>query len=223
MFDDNATCTEDGTKTATCDRCDATDTIADDGSATGHVDKDGDNICDTCSADLTPENTCEYCGKVHEGFFGKIMQCFHNIFLKLRNFFSGSSGFHLHRYNTVVTEPTCTEQGYTSHICTVCGRTYIDEYTDPLGHNFGEWLTDVEPTCIAEGRQYRVCDRCGEKEEQPVSVSSVHTDVNGDGVCDRCGKSGVCNYCGQIHNGLFGGLVKVLHNALHTITRFFKK
>ena len=36
VSDNNATCEEDGTKTATCDRCDATDTQADENSALGH-------------------------------------------------------------------------------------------------------------------------------------------------------------------------------------------
>lgn len=36
VSDKNATCTKDGTKTAKCDSCDMTDTIKDDGSATGH-------------------------------------------------------------------------------------------------------------------------------------------------------------------------------------------
>lgn len=37
VSDGNATCTADGTKTAKCDRCDATDTVADVGSALGHT------------------------------------------------------------------------------------------------------------------------------------------------------------------------------------------
>ena len=37
VSDNNATCTEDGTKTAKCDRCDATDTIPDPGTAKGHT------------------------------------------------------------------------------------------------------------------------------------------------------------------------------------------
>ena len=223
VSDGNASCTEDGTKTATCDRCDATDTITDEGSATGHIDADGDSICDNCGADVTPENTCEYCGKVHEGFFGKIVQFFHNIFLKLRKFFGGFGDIHLHSYESVETEPTCTEQGYTTHTCKICGRTYTDSYTDALGHNFGEWVTDVKPTCKAEGHQYRICDRCGEKEEQSIPISSVHVDVGEDGQCDVCGKTGVCSFCGRIHNGFLGGLVKGVHNVLYTITRFFKK
>jgi hypothetical protein len=34
-------------------------------------------------------------------------------------------------YNDVVTPPTTTSQGYTTHTCTVCGYSYKDNYTDP--------------------------------------------------------------------------------------------
>ena len=37
-------------------------------------------------------------------------------------------------YNDVVTAPTVTEQGYTTHTCTVCGYSYVDSYTDALGY-----------------------------------------------------------------------------------------
>jgi len=36
-----------------------------------------------------------------------------------------------HSYESVVTPPT-TEQGYTTHTCTVCGDSYRDSYTDPV-------------------------------------------------------------------------------------------
>ena len=37
-------------------------------------------------------------------------------------------------YNDVVTQPTVTEQGYTTHTCTVCGYSFVDSYVDPLGY-----------------------------------------------------------------------------------------
>ncbi len=37
-------------------------------------------------------------------------------------------------YNDVVTAPTATEQGYTTHTCTVCGYSFVDSYTDALGY-----------------------------------------------------------------------------------------
>ena len=41
-----------------------------------------------------------------------------------------------HSYNAVVTPPTATEQGYTTHTCTECGDTYKDTYTPALGSNY---------------------------------------------------------------------------------------
>ena len=38
-----------------------------------------------------------------------------------------------HSYEAEVTPPTETEQGYTTHTCSVCGDSYVDNYTDPTG------------------------------------------------------------------------------------------
>ena len=59
VSDGNATCTEDGTMTAVCDNgCGETDTVADEGSA-GHVDANGDFICDKCKVYEYPEEAKE--------------------------------------------------------------------------------------------------------------------------------------------------------------------
>ncbi len=38
-----------------------------------------------------------------------------------------------HNYVSVVTPPTYTEYGYTTHTCSVCGDTYEDSYIEPIG------------------------------------------------------------------------------------------
>ena len=65
-----------------------------------------------------------------------------------------------HNYDTVVTAPTCTEQGYTTHTC-VCGHSYTDAYTDPTGHVHGIPAEEnrVEPSCTVPG-SYDVVTRC---------------------------------------------------------------
>ena len=35
-------------------------------------------------------------------------------------------------YSSVVTAPTATSQGYTTYTCTVCGYSYVGDYTDPI-------------------------------------------------------------------------------------------
>ena len=54
-----------------------------------------------------------------------------------------------HVFESVVTDPTYTEQGYTTHTCTICGYSYVDSYTDCLVHNGwvkedGNWYFYVE-------------------------------------------------------------------------------
>ena len=50
---------------------------------------------------------------------------------------------HFHSYQTSVTGPTCTEQGYTSHSCT-CGKHYVTDYVDALEH---DWAGDACRIC----------------------------------------------------------------------------
>ena len=65
-----------------------------------------------------------------------------------------------HDYNiTEVVDPTCTEQGYTKHICTICGEWYATDYVEASGHSFGELLTK-EATCTEDGYTYYACMNC---------------------------------------------------------------
>ena len=40
-----------------------------------------------------------------------------------------------HSYSAVVTPPTATEQGYTTHTCGNCGDSYVDSYIDAVGES----------------------------------------------------------------------------------------
>ncbi len=64
-----------------------------------------------------------------------------------------------HDYNTEKKEPDCESAGYTVHTCGVCGANYT-EIHDALGHDFGEWHTEVEPACTESGFMKRECSRC---------------------------------------------------------------
>ena len=41
-----------------------------------------------------------------------------------------------HDYDSVVTPPTCTESGYTTHTCANCGNIYVDSEVPATGHSF---------------------------------------------------------------------------------------
>ena len=74
---------------------------------------------------------------------------------------------HVHAYTANTIEPDCISGGYTVYICS-CGEQYTDNYTDALGHDFGEWVTVKEPTVSSEGQQEKTCFRCGYTEVQSI-------------------------------------------------------
>ncbi len=65
-----------------------------------------------------------------------------------------------HPYDAVVTDPTCTEDGYTTYTCPDCGDTYVDDYVDALDHYYVGVVTD--PTCTDKGYTTYTCDRCSD-------------------------------------------------------------
>ena len=65
-----------------------------------------------------------------------------------------------HKYEAVVTEPTCTEAGYTTYTCSVCGDSYVADEVAALGHNYEAVVT--APTCTAEGYTTYTCSACGD-------------------------------------------------------------
>ena len=83
-------------------------------------------------ADCKNKAICDECGEAY-GDFGK------------------------HRYDAVVTAPTCTEKGYTTHTCSGCKDSYVDSYTPAAGHK------------ISKGR----CENCEKNFPNPfVDVDS---------------------------------------------------
>ena len=72
--------------------------------------------------------------------------------------------YHIHKYNSIVTEPTCTEQGFTTYTCE-CGDSYVDDYVDSLGHTPADAVEEnyVVPTPTKNGSKDVVvyCSVCG--------------------------------------------------------------
>ncbi len=57
-----------------------------------------------------------------------------------------------HSYTDVVTPPTCTEGGFTTHTCSVCSHSYVDVHTEATGHSYA--YEDLDSTHRA------TCDNC---------------------------------------------------------------
>lgn len=76
---------------------------------------------------------------------------------------------HEHVYTDMITPPTCTEGGYTTHTCE-CGKSYVDTPVDALGHSYTE--TVVPPTCTQDGYTDHVCSTCGDHyQDTPVTAT----------------------------------------------------
>ena len=79
-----------------------------------------------------------------------------------------------HSYAHVVTDPTCMEQGFTTHTCAGCGDSYVDTYVDALGHDEIEYIAQA-PTCTEVGWDaYVTCTRCNYSTYNEISANG-HT------------------------------------------------
>ena len=100
----------------------------------------------------------------------------------------------VHEYEPTVTEPTCTEQGYTTYTCTLCGRSYVSGYTDALRHDWpAQGTVTKEPTETERGVLTFACTRCGQTKDRPLAagtekahkneilfISDLHSGRNGE-------------------------------------------
>ena len=77
-----------------------------------------------------------------------------------------------HDWTSVVTAPTCTEDGYTTYTCSKCGETYTADETAAIGHAWGAWTDN------GNGTHSRVCANDASHVE-----TADHDFTDGDCVC----------------------------------------
>ena len=161
------TCTEQGYTTYTCSRC-GDSYVTDYVDALGHEWDEGRKLISTsCNGEGLIDHRCVRCDYHYleavspEGHNpGPESDCIHpQICLDCGAVLVQAKG---HNYVGVVTEPTCTEMGYTTYTCEGCGDSYKSDYTKANGHKEGDWIIDKEPTTDAEGQRHKVCTVCGE-------------------------------------------------------------
>ena len=86
---------------------------------------------------------------------------------------------------------------------------------------------EVAATCTKDGSYDKViyCVNCGEElsRETITTEKRTHTDSDNNGKCDTCGEQMTggdhCPYCGKIHNGFFGWLVRFFHKIFALFKR----
>lgn len=62
--------------------------------------------------------------------------------------------------SSVTTAPTCTENGYIDHLCSLCGYKWTEEGESATGHSYVD--TVVAPTAADHGYTQHTCSVCGD-------------------------------------------------------------
>ena len=132
---------------------------------------------------------------------------------------------HEHSYKAVVTAPTCTAKGYTTHTCS-CGESYVDTYVDALGHAWDSGKVTKPATETEDGVKTFTCTRCGETKTEvipatgSVDVTKMFTDVSHSWADDGIQYCVTHQLMSGIGNDLFGPkltttraqIVQILYN-----------
>ena len=95
-----------------------------------------------------------------------------------------------HNYTVIESvDPSCTKEGSKTLKCTKCGNTY-NEKIEKKAHT-AVIDNSVAATCTTAGlTEGSHCSTCGTVIKARTTVPATgHTDMNNDGLCDKCGKS----------------------------------
>jgi len=160
------TCTAKGYTTYTCSAC-GDSYVADEVAALGHTEVTDEAVEPDCTnTGLTEGKHCSVCNEV----------------LVAQTEVAALG----HNYEAVVTAPTCTDAGFTTYTCSVCGDSYVADEVEALGHSW------VAATCTAP----KTCSVCGETEGDALghSYEAVVTEPD-------CANGGyttyTCSVCGD--------------------------
>ncbi len=103
------------------------------------------------------------------------------------------SGKEKHTFNDVVTNPTYTSGGYTTHTCTVCGYSYTDSQTDQLVHHYESGWSHNESThwhaCTDSGYEHLKKDEESHIFNHVITEPSYATGGYTTHTCTICGYS----------------------------------
>ena len=184
VYNNDATCTQDGTETATCTLCSVTDTRTRVGSALGHDIVHYDAQEATCTdAGWEAYDACTRCDYTT---YEEISPLGHDL---------------IHHDGR---DATCTESGWEDYVtCTRCDYTTYQPIPS-AGHK-AEVIPAVAATCTQNGlTEGQKCSVCGEiLVEQEVIQAPGHTPVTLPAVAPTCTSTGLtegqkCAVCDEI-------------------------
>lgn len=154
-IDVKPTCTQPGSKSIHCSRCDATKDVIEI-EPTGHsfgewtVSKDS-----TCVAGGQKTRKCEICG-----------------YTEYEDTDIDSNAHEWEENYTIDKEPTCTTEGSKSIHCSRCDATKDSMVIPVTDHTYGEWEIVTPSTCTENGVKKHACIHCGF--EQTKIIEPAH-------------------------------------------------
>lgn len=114
-----------------------------------------------------------------------------------------------HRFGEwkVTVAATCTKDGVSRRICSICGA--VEEKSVPApGHNFGAWTVTKAATCTESGISTRKCSVCGTEETMivPSLGHSMTATAGKAATCTEPGNSAYwsCSRCGKFFSDAAG-------------------
>lgn len=149
------TCTQPGSKSIHCSRCDATKDVTEI-EPTGHsfgewtVSKDS-----TCVAGGQKTRKCEICG-----------------YTEYEDTDTDPDAHEWEENYTIDKEPTCTTEGSKSIHCSRCDATKDSMVIPVTDHTYGEWEIVTPSTCTENGVKKHACIHCGF--EQTKIIEPAH-------------------------------------------------
>ena len=187
-----ASCTQKGIKSYTCSTCG--DTYTTELEMTAHTIVDDNAVAATCTnAGLTAGRHCSVCGYV----------------IAAQEVVNAKG----HTYTSVVTTPTCKDQGYTTYTCTNCGESYKADFTAVTDNHDYKSIVTIPATCTAKGVKTYTCSICGDNYTEDIPATNNHTYteiVVTPASCTTTGlKEYTCTLCGDKYT-------EVISKAAHT-------
>lgn len=177
------TCTEEGYTLFECSdpNCDYEPTKAERVKATGHKGTEWTVVSNpTCTDTGKEELYCTVCFKL-----------FDERVIKIKT----------HSYTATLIAPTCSQEGYTQHMCKNCADQYNDTYTPATNkHEEGDPKITKAPTCQVAGTRTYSCKYCNKTmRDESVSVVSCSYKAIPDKANNRTIYT--CTMCGDSYTG----------------------
>ena len=216
-----ATCVTTGTKTYTCTVCNATKTETIAINASNHVNTK--TVAATASSCTVKGYTAGvYCNDCKQYISGHAEQPLAAHTLTTQN----------------AKAATCTAEGYTGdQVCSVCKQTITKGTAIAKKAHTLTTVNQKAAGCTTAGYTGdQVCTTCNQTITKGSAINALgHANADSNGNCTRCGQHikdvtpsqpsnpqpnpNACKYCGQVHSGPFGWLIKFFHSILAIFKR----